>query len=232
MSVNGVAAGEIGSDQQLCFEGDPELIESVTNGTGTGVTYRWEEKAGLGDWTLIDGATSSSYDPPVISETTQYRRVTISTFDGITCEAISNEVTVQTPSELNGTVSKTDITCNGAGDGTITITNPTGGYGTYDYSIDGGTSFQPSGSFTGLSTDTYVVMIRDADLTGCAPTTLDGALEIEEPAIITASGQVTSDYNGSQVSCNGSTDGTITVTASGGTSPLSYTLSGGPLCQQ
>ena len=41
---------------------------------------------------------------------------------------------------------------------------------------------------------------------------------------VTATAAVTSDYNGSQVSCTGASDGKITVTASGGTGALSYLL--------
>ena len=37
------------------------------------------------------------------------------------------------PAQLAGTVGNTNVTCFGANDGTITITNPTGGYGTYEY---------------------------------------------------------------------------------------------------
>ena len=42
-------------------------------------------------------------------------------------------LTITEPAVLNATVSSTNITCNGANDGSITITSPTGGYGTYDY---------------------------------------------------------------------------------------------------
>ena len=63
--------------------------------------------------------------------------------------------------------SHTMITCNGANDGTITITSPTGGYGTYEYSINGGGSWQLAGTFTNLQPATYDVRIRDAAHTGC-----------------------------------------------------------------
>ena len=39
------------------------------------------------------------------------------------------------PAVLSGTVIDTDITCFGANDGVIKITNSAGGYGTYQYSI-------------------------------------------------------------------------------------------------
>ena len=36
---------------------------------------------------------------------------------------------------LSANVARTNVTCNGANDGTITITNPMGGYGTYEYQL-------------------------------------------------------------------------------------------------
>ncbi len=46
------------------------------------------------------------------------------------------------PAVLSANVASTNVTCNGADDGTITITNPLGGYGTYEYSINGGAAWQ------------------------------------------------------------------------------------------
>ena len=48
-----------------------------------------------------------------------------------------------------------------------------------------------------------------------------------QPTSINGSGAVTSNYNGSQLSCATSTDGKITVSASGGTETLSYSIDGG-----
>jgi hypothetical protein len=91
------------------------------------------------------------------------------------------------PVILNADVASTNVTWFGANDGTITITNPTGGYGTYEYSIDGGANWQSSGSFTGLAPGFYNVQIRDAANTGCM-IVLNAALEITEPAAISISG--------------------------------------------
>jgi len=53
------------------------------------------------------------------------------------------------PPVLSATVNHTNVTCSGANDGTITISAPAGGYGTYEYSVNGGTSWQASGNFAG-----------------------------------------------------------------------------------
>ena len=47
------------------------------------------------------------------------------------CEIVLNPaLTITEPAILNAIVTGTDVTCFGANDGLITITNPTGGYGT------------------------------------------------------------------------------------------------------
>lgn len=73
--------GTIESDEFLCSMLDPSIITEAGAPSGgfNGVTeYQWElrESSGSG-WTLwsdISGANSNSYDPPVISKATQYRR--------------------------------------------------------------------------------------------------------------------------------------------------------------
>src|SRR5665647_3958267 len=83
-----------------------------------------------------------------------------------------------------------------------------------------------TGVFTGLGAGIYSYSITDAN--SCGPVT--GSVTIIAPAaIVLSSASVTSNYHESQLSCNGSTDGQITVAATGGTGALTYTLSGGTL---
>ena len=118
-------------------------------------------------------------------------------------------------------VRKTDITCFGANDGTITISMPTGGYGTYDYSIDGGVTWSGSGNFTSLQPATYDVRIRDAAHPGCV-IILNPQLVITEPAALSAA------ETSSNVTCYGINDGTISITgATGGYGTYQYTINGG-----
>ena len=122
---------------------------------------------------------------------------------------------------MAGAVGKTDVTCFGANDGTITINNPTGGYGTYEYSIDGGSNWQSSGSYIALAPGFYNVQIRDAAQTACI-VTLNGSLRITEPAALSAA------ETSSNVTCFGANDGTITITgATGGHGIYEYSIDGG-----
>ena len=56
-------------------------------------------------------------------------------------------------------VNSEGITCNGGSDGSVEVA-ATGGQAPYDYRIEGGV-WQSSGEFTGLSTGTYTLEVRD-----------------------------------------------------------------------
>lgn len=77
---------------------------------------------------------------------------------GTTCLAIPQAITINQTNTLAISVAKTDATCTG---GSITIT-ASGGTQPYQYSINGGTSFQASNSFTGIAGGTYNVVVKDA----------------------------------------------------------------------
>jgi gliding motility-associated-like protein len=106
-------------------------------------------------------------------------------------------------------------TCNGANDGIINIT-ATGGSGTLTYSINGGSSFQNSGFFTGLAGNTYSVIVQDVNL--CQVTS---SITLTEPSNITFSSIL------SQPLCNGDNNGSIEINATGGTGSLQYSVDGG-----
>ena len=110
-------------------------------------------------------------------------------------------------------VAATNVSCNGAGNGTITVSGFVAGT---QYSIDNGVSWQASASFTGLSSGTYSVKIKNTS--GCESDAVSKT--ISENTAITASATLT------HAACAGAT-GTITITASGGTLPYQYQLNSG-----
>ncbi|ODT53877.1 MAG: hypothetical protein ABS68_04440 [Niastella sp. SCN 39-18] len=126
-------------------------------------------------------------------------------------------VTVGTGSSLTGAITQTPVSCPGNTDGTVTLT-PITGVPPYTYNIDGGL-FQTSNVFTGLSSGVHTVIFKDNN--GCQGT-----------RSITVGGG--SGPSGSQThtntTCNGATDGTITVTPTvPGT--YTYTLNPGAITQ-
>jgi len=121
---------------------------------------------------------------------------------------------------LQGSVtSLSDITCNGGSDGSVTVSaGPGTGMAPYQFSLDGG-AFVSGGTFTGLTLGNHVITIRDALM--C---TFEVPFVIDQPSPVT--GSASSLKN---VSCFGGSDGSVTINASGGTSPYQYRLNGGPL---
>ncbi len=111
ISLNSVNGGTISSDQTICSGGNPTTI-SIFSSSGSGaLSYRWESSTTdcSNDFSPISGATSVSYDPPAgLTQTTYYRRVTISTLNGVACEANSDCMTVTVYPTPNVTV--TNIT--------------------------------------------------------------------------------------------------------------------------
>jgi PKD repeat protein len=144
------------------------------------------------------------------------------------CSKTTNSVTIVNPTAVSATAAVTSnyngsqISCNGASDGRITVT-ATGGTGALSYllvELPGNVTGAASGVFTGLPANTYTVRVRD--LNNCEVITVP--VTVSQPLAITATSAITSNYNGSHISCNGASDGRITVTAGGGTGLLTYVL--------
>jgi hypothetical protein len=107
----------------------------------------------------------------------------------------------------------TAIKCNG-GTATVTITGA-GGTSPLSYTFNGVTN--STGIFPGISAgSSYTWSITDAN--NCGPFT--GTLEVTQPAAVTGTASVST-----AILCNGGT-ASVTLTGSGGTSPLSYTFNG------
>jgi|GEM_PF-1074192 len=137
-----------------------------------------------------------------------------------TCPTITSTIT---KTSYNGS----DLSCNTSTDGVITITAPTGGTATYQYSKNNGSTFQASNVFSGLAAGTYQVVLKDAN--GC--TSSASSVTITAPAVVTIGSAVKTSYNGADLSCATSIDGKITVTASGGSGTLQYSKNNGSTYQ-
>ncbi len=90
ITLNNVSGGETSADQTVCSGGDPSTI-NVINDSGSGLlSYRWESSTTNCTTGFSDiGITTSSYNPPVLTQTTYYRRATISTLNEVACESYS-----------------------------------------------------------------------------------------------------------------------------------------------
>ncbi|MBR9921957.1 MAG: T9SS type B sorting domain-containing protein [Bacteroidetes bacterium] len=132
--------------------------------------------------------------------------VTITDSEGC---SIDVPVTVPEPDPLDvSPVVINDVSCNGLGDGSATITVDGGNY-PYTYNWDGGA--QADSVAVGLDGGMHSVLITDA--LGCV--TLQN-VSIEEPDALDL------DLSSTQINCFGDTTGTATVAASGGAGGFTY----------
>lgn len=166
---------------------------TVSGGSGT-YSYSWSNGTTTQD---ISGVAAGSY--------------TVVVTDGNSC-AQTFSYTVSQPGGLTGTVNSTNITCNGAANGTASI-SASGGTGTLSYSWSNGST---SASLTGLSAGTYNIVVTDGN--NC---TFSSNAVITEPAVLNASIAPTN------VLCNGAATGAAGLTVTGGVSPYTYTWSNG-----
>ncbi len=120
-------------------------------------------------------------------------------------------VTITEPPVLTATQSQTNALCNGVCNGIATV-NPAGGNGTYSY------SWAPSGgnavTASNLCAGNYTCTITSG--VGCS---IAKIFTITEPPLLTATQSQTN------VSCFGGTNGTATVTPSGGNGGNSFAWS-------
>jgi hypothetical protein len=124
------------------------------------------------------------------------------------CEALASiDITEPTALVVSNTTSDFNgfgVSCNGGSNGSVNV------------SATGGTApYSGNGNNAGLIAGNYNYTVTDAN--GCSAST---SATISEPTVLVAS-NTTSDFNGFGVSCNGGANGSVNVSAAGGTAPYS-----------
>src|SRR5690606_40219906 len=128
------------------------------NGAATGVINISAPTGGTARYTYnIDGGTYQAI-PSFTGLVAGTYAVNIQ--DANNCIVSLGTQTITENNILAATLSGTEVLCNGAATGVISINTPTGGTAPYTYNIDGGT-YQAIPSFTGLAAGTYAVNIQD-----------------------------------------------------------------------
>ncbi len=187
-------SSSVASQVNVSCNGGANGSATITVSGGTGpYTYAW----------LPSGGTTAS----ITGRTAGVYTCTITDAGGCTR---TQTVNIAQPSAITSAVSsQTNVSCNGGNNGaaTISVSGGTPGY-TYLWAPSGGTT----ASITGRTFGTYTCTITDAN--GCTSTQ---TVNITQPTVLTAAIASQTD-----VSCNGGSNGDITVTASGGTSGYTY----------
>ena len=184
-----------------CFGGSNGTASIVASGGTPSYTYLWSNGATTATATGLIAGTYS---------------VTIT--DANSCTRTVNNIIVGQPSAiLNGTPSATQVSCNGGSNGTVTIT-ATGGTSPYTYLWSNGAT---TATATGLLAGSYSVTITDAN--SCTRT-ITGII-VAQPGVLNATTSTTG------VACNGGSNGSASVTPTGGTSPYTYLWNTGATSQ-
>jgi hypothetical protein len=115
--VNEVASpGVIAADQTICIGDEPDPITSAAAGSASSadavISYSWYFNNG-GGWTEFNPpVTTEDIEPEGLVVTTDFRRRTISTLNGMTCTDDSNVITITVEAALNAGQARDQATTN------------------------------------------------------------------------------------------------------------------------
>lgn len=186
----------------LCAGQATGSIANTPNGTVT--TYVW---AGPG----INAGNMNVEDPTGLSAGTY--TVTVTYTGGSTATA---STTLTNPPAISMTQVVTGINCFGESTGSINITPSGGNGGPYTYSWAGPNSYtSTTQDLVGIVAGNYTVTIKDGNQ--CQFVSAPVNVSTPSALAINSNGIVITD-----VSCQGGSNGAISVTPSGGTSPYKY----------
>lgn len=177
-----------------CYGGnDGSATVSVSGGTGA-LTYQWSPYGGNGP--TATGLTAGVYI------------VTVTDANGCQSQAVTSPPITEPP-QLALTINPTAVSCNGGANGgaNAIVSGGTPGY-SYVWSPGGSTG----STVSGLSAGNYTVTVTDQN--SCQ---ISSGFVITQPAALGASVISTT-----SVSCFGGNNGSISVSASGGTGPYAY----------
>ncbi|HMK27585.1 MAG TPA: choice-of-anchor L domain-containing protein [Chitinophagaceae bacterium] len=182
----------------ICRNGSIQLIAS----TGYSI-YQWDPDPTLSNTTIRNPVAT-----PVNSNTTY-----ICTATEGTCHAKDSVFIKLKELEF---ISKTDVNCKGGSTGNIKVAGGGEWNQPVEFSLDG-SIWQADSNFYNLPVGVYWVKIRDAFCIDSIPVTVNQAF----PDLIISNIAV------SGVTCTGTgTDGVLTVSASGGSNPILYSVDG------
>ena len=160
------------------------------------------------------GAFAAATSPAVYSSLTA-GTYTWTVKDANNCTQSGSEVVAE-PTALVASDNHANVLCNGGNTGSVSVTF-SGGTAPYMVSFNGG-AFAAATSpavYSSLTAGTYTWTVKDAN--ECM---VEGSEVVEEPTALEA------DHSHVNVTCNGRSDGSVSVSVIGGTAPYTIVING------
>ncbi|MEQ8707129.1 MAG: proprotein convertase P-domain-containing protein [Phaeodactylibacter sp.] len=170
-------------------------LQSVVSGGVQPYDYQWSNNATTTD---ISAVAAGNY--------------CLTITDGNGCEQIACADIEAPPALLIDSITFTPALCNGAENGTATV-SASGGTGAYTYQWSDALS-QITATADLLSAQSYTVTVTD-----------ENSCMVEQSVMITEPDALSVSFDVQDASCNGSADGSATAMPAGGTAPYNYNWS-------
>lgn len=195
------------ADTLACIGNNAVFSVNTLNTIG----YQWQVNTGNGFSNLVNDAVYSGVTTATLTVSNVAAAYNGYKFrvllEGNCSPGTQSETVTLTVPELEAVITSKDISCFGAGNGTASAA-VSGGTAPYTFAWSNGAT---TSSLNQLNAGTYTVLITDANNCSVSKT-----VTIKEPVAMAAA------ITKTDVSCNGNSDGAISIVASGGTSPYSF----------
>ncbi|NQX92963.1 MAG: PKD domain-containing protein, partial [Flavobacteriales bacterium] len=205
VTVTATPVAEIGIDDEILCVSQSFFPSHLSGSVNDNTDYTW----------ILDGVAYDTEEPELLFSSSGNFSLALEVSNGDCLSSDETVINVQGP-EVSLVESISPL-CHDSEDGELTLSGE-GQFGPFAYSLDN-TTFGLDSTFTELQSGTYSVYIQDN--TGCTTMT---EVNLEGPEEIVAD----SDISGDDGSANGSIDLTIT----GGTPPYETSLNGGDFTDQ
>ena len=197
-----------------CYGAPATIHAVVANFSYSNTVYQWQTLLN-GVWEDIPGADADSLEILNPVDGSMFRLLVASALSNLAapnCRIVSETVHFNSLPALIVNTTALDVSCAGGSNAWASVV-AFSGTAPYEYAWELGGSTSDVGN---LSAGTYSVTVTDG--LGCAGV---GSVTISEPPLLTTSIAITN------ISCFGSANGNLVVSANGGVSPYSYAWSNG-----